>query len=124
MKKEFITAMKKRLEDERDRIVAELNKIGIKDPNASEEDWNARYVDVGSDTADNAYEVDQFATNKSIEHELEKSLRDINKALKRVEDGTYGVCKYCSEEVNEKRLEARPDASSCIACKKTFTRET
>ena len=61
--------------------------------------------------------------DSSLEDTLKKLLRDIHKALKRVEEGTYGTCKYCSREIHEARLRARPASSSCIACKKTLTRD-
>src|SRR5438552_15347194 len=48
----------------------------------------------------------------------EKSFLDkINRALERVDDGTFGVCEQCGEEISIKRLEARPEATLCIRCK-------
>jgi len=123
MNKTFVNKMKKRLTSEKERISAELGKHGTADPDSKGKDWDAKYVDVGADTSDNVFEVDQYGTNLSIEHELEKALRDIEKALVRIDNGTYGICKYCNDGISEARLEARPDASSCIACKKTFTKE-
>ncbi len=41
----------------------------------------------------------------------------IQEALERVEDGTYGFCETCSEEIGAKRLEARPVTTQCIDCK-------
>jgi DnaK suppressor protein len=43
-------------------------------------------------------------------------LRAINAALKRVEDGTYGLCVDCEEPIHEKRLEVDPTARRCIDC--------
>jgi DnaK suppressor protein len=124
MKKTFLNKMTKRLREERDNVVNELSKIGRKDENSkSGSDWNATYSDVGSGTDEDAYEVDRYGTNLGIVNELEKSLRDIEKAIERIEKGDYGVCKYCKENIGEARLEARPDSSSCIKCKKTFTKE-
>ncbi|MBT6254248.1 hypothetical protein HOI83_03410 [Candidatus Uhrbacteria bacterium] len=124
MKKTFLKKMTTRLTAEREKIAAELGKIGKKDQNSKDgADWKATYSDVGSDTAEDAYEVDRYGTNLSIVSELEKSLRDIDKALASIEKGNYGTCKYCEEEIQEARLEARPDSSSCIKCKKTFTKE-
>ena len=57
----------------------------------------------------------------SLEDTLKKLLRDIDKALERMREGTYGTCKYCSKEINEARLQARPASSSCIECKKSLT---
>lgn len=124
MKKDFLKRMTDRLIAERDKITSELNKISKQDTDSKDGvDWNATYSDVGADTEDDVYEVDRFGTNLSIVSELEKSLRDINKAIESIEIGEYGICKYCKEEIQEARLEARPDSSSCIKCKKTFTQE-
>lgn len=42
----------------------------------------------------------------------------INEALKRIDDGTFGICELCGEDISEKRLEARPVTTCCIECKK------
>ena len=48
----------------------------------------------------------------------EKSFLDkIDKALQRIEDGSFGTCEECSEEISVKRLEARPETTLCIRCK-------
>ena len=57
------------------------------------------------------------------EETLEKMLRDVGKSLKRIEEGSYGVCKYCDKPIDEKRLLARPTSSACVECKKTLTDE-
>jgi DnaK suppressor protein len=41
----------------------------------------------------------------------------IKDALTRIEDGTYGVCEECEEEISEARLKARPMTTLCIECK-------
>ena len=48
----------------------------------------------------------------------EKGLLDkIDKAIKRIDDGSFGVCESCAEEISIKRLEARPETTLCIRCK-------
>lgn len=44
-------------------------------------------------------------------------LKKIEKALGRIEDGTFGICERCEEEISLKRLEARPVTTLCIRCK-------
>ena len=44
-------------------------------------------------------------------------LSKIDKALARVETGTFGICEKCEEEISMKRLEARPVTTLCIRCK-------
>ncbi len=46
-----------------------------------------------------------------------KLLRKIEKALQRMEDGTYGYCDECGDEIGFRRLKARPVAELCIDCK-------
>jgi DnaK suppressor protein len=41
----------------------------------------------------------------------------IRNALECIEDGTYGICELCGEEISFKRLEARPVTTKCIECK-------
>lgn len=53
---------------------------------------------------------------KEASRRREQSLRDISKALSRVESGDYGYCEECGEEITEKRLQINPSAHYCIEC--------
>ncbi len=44
-------------------------------------------------------------------------LRKIDKALERIEEGEFGICESCGEDISPKRLEARPVTTLCIRCK-------
>jgi DnaK suppressor protein len=44
-------------------------------------------------------------------------LDKIDQALKRIDDGTFGICETCEEPISVKRLEARPETTLCIRCK-------
>ena len=46
-----------------------------------------------------------------------KLLLKIRDALKRIEDGSFGVCEICGKDISEKRLKARPVTTLCIECK-------
>jgi len=46
-----------------------------------------------------------------------KLIRKIKKALERIENGTFGICESCGEEISIKRLKARPVTTQCIDCK-------
>jgi DnaK suppressor protein len=45
-----------------------------------------------------------------------QQLRRIEEALVRIDDGTFGECEECGEDILEKRLMAKPDATTCIVC--------
>ncbi|MEZ0329341.1 MAG: RNA polymerase-binding protein DksA [Dissulfuribacterales bacterium] len=52
-----------------------------------------------------------------------KLLHKIDKAIERIQNGTYGICESCGEEIGFKRLEARPVTTLCIDCKAKQERE-
>ena len=54
----------------------------------------------------------------------EKSLLSkLDLALKKIDDGTFGICEICEEPIGKKRLEARPETTLCIKCKEDQERE-
>ena len=62
----------------------------------------------------------QFAVARELStRHLEREaslLREVRAALDRIHDGSYGVCLHCEEEISQKRLQAVPWATLCIAC--------
>lgn len=54
-------------------------------------------------------------TTRNLERES-KLLREVRAALVRIEDGLYGTCLHCEEEISSKRLKAVPWTPLCIAC--------
>ena len=107
--------MKAVLEQEQVRLEKELAALGGTD---------VAYPDTGGNSDDdNAAEITEYADEVSLSDRLKTELRDTIKALESIAKGTYGKCKYCGNEIDIKRLEARPTSSSCIDCKKSLTQE-
>lgn len=52
-----------------------------------------------------------------LKHREALFLKKINEAIGRIQEGTFGECENCSEEIELKRLEARPTTTLCIGCK-------
>ena len=81
------------------------------------------------DTNDLPDEMDLASSEylQSFEFRLrgrEKSLLSkLDLALKKIEDGTFGVCEICEDPIGKKRLEARPETTLCIKCKEDQERE-
>lgn len=123
MNQDFINKIKQIVEAEKERLTSELSKFAHRNPQAKETDFAADFQNIGDKEDENASEVANFSDNLSLEEELEKALRDVESAVKAIENGTYGICKYCGQEIDERRLEARPTSTSCIQCKKTLTQE-
>jgi DnaK suppressor protein len=119
MEQEKLQFFKGLLEKRKQEIIDRLDEIGTKAAGA-EINFNADFPDYGDSASveDSASEVSDYTTNLSVEREMEGELRDVEKALKQIGDGTYGVCKYCHKDIEEERLKIRPESTSCVACKK------
>lgn len=111
----FLEKVKEALLKEKSRLAKETAVVGGVDDRA--------FPEYGDGEDDNAREIADFTANKPVEVALENELRDVKKSLKRLEAGTYGICKYCDKPIDEKRLLARPTSSSCVSCKKTVSQE-
>lgn len=107
---------KKRLEDEKTRLEAELLTVGRKNPDR-QGDWEpTEPADLDVDTADEeevAESIGAFEDNAAILTQLERQLLDVNNALKNIENNTYGLCEVCQKEIEMDRLEANPAARTC-----------
>ena len=52
-----------------------------------------------------------------------KELEEINEALKKIEEGNYGICEMCEEKIQEERLKIKPFAKYCIMCREIIEKE-
>ncbi len=111
-----IKEIEKQLLNQKQRILEDLNNFSRKDSHEAD-NMSAKFPEYGDKPDENAQEISDYSTNVMAEKVLEKSLEDVNKALERIKKGTYGICKYCGNSINEKRLLARPTAGACITCK-------
>ncbi len=125
MKPAFFEDMKTALAEEKLRLEAELAGLAHRHHRLGEADqiFAGQTPSFGASEDENASEIAQYSDNLSLEQELESALRDVETATKAVANGSYGVCKYCKQDISEDRLRARPTSTSCIACKKTLTQE-
>lgn len=74
------------------------------------------YAETGTDNFERETALN-IATGES------KRLRDVADALKRIEQGTFGVCEGCEEPIPKKRLEVFPAARYCVTCKSKLEKE-
>ncbi len=108
--------IKKQLLEQRKSVSADLSTMSRPDSHEND-DRSAKFPEYGDKPDENAQEISDYSTNIVTEKVLEKILEDIDKALERIEKGTYGICKYCRQPIAEKRLLARPTAGACVKCK-------
>jgi DnaK suppressor protein len=50
-------------------------------------------------------------------------LKKLDLALRKIEEGSFGICEQCEEPITKKRLEARPETTLCIRCKEDQERD-
>ncbi len=67
------------------------------------------------------YDLASFETERLYEYALKdrerRSIVELIEALKRIDEGIYGICEECGKAISEKRLQAAPAATLCIECK-------
>lgn len=68
------------------------------------------------DWDDQAQERENDEVLVALQRESEEQLARIDRALARIDQGTYGSCTACGESIDEARLGAIPDATECINC--------
>ena len=70
-----------------------------------------------SDGADSATDYNSLETNFSLAAREGKYLVYLEEALKRIKNGTFGICKVCGQLIPKARLLAVPTATKCVNCK-------
>lgn len=115
----FKAAFIKEMNEKLLEMQADLQKkLGLTEADTDEQ--HGTFPDYGDEEDDNVHEIEGFMVNENLKTQYEKELRDVQSALKRMKNGTYGICKYTGEKISEKRLQARPTSSSSVQAKEGF----
>jgi len=97
-------------------LVKELQSIATQTPDTK--DWVAVPITEDSRSADNNLEADgveEWNERRALVGQLETRYRNILLALKKIEEGKYGVCEISGNEIEEVRLNANPAARTNLA---------
>ena len=117
LSKEQVKQLRQLLITERAKLAGEIKAIAqdtAKSPREASGDLSAYTVHM-ADMAADTYERELSMNIVSSEQEL---LYQIDDALKRLDDGSFGVCQQCNQPVSMSRLKAVPYASMCISCQR------
>lgn len=115
--KDQIKQFRQLLITERVKFAKEIKSIAqdtSKSPREASGDLSAYTVHM-ADMAADTYERELSMNIVSSEQEV---LYQIDDALKRIDDGSFGVCQQCNEAISMSRLKAVPYASLCIGCQR------
>ena len=122
MNKRQQDALRKRLEERRAEIesdvsymAAEMRSIGV--------DQDEENGSLGNHIADDGSNVAEAERIVTVSEDLQLILAQVNAALERMSEGTYGTCQRCGKPIGEERLEAFPYVAHCIECQSIIERE-
>jgi len=106
--------LKQKLEEEKALLQKELSDIGSPNP-SNPADWDPKEESHGekADLNMSADIHEDMRERNAISEELEVRLQNVNRALQKMEGGTYGTCEISGEKIEEDRLEANPAARTC-----------
>lgn len=120
MDKQKINHFKQRLYEERENInrnIERLNEdigfhVSLKEGISELSSYDNHPADIGTET----FETEK---NLGLRSHHTTHLRMVNDALKKIEQGKYGVCELCGKDIKDERLEVIPYATTCVSCEES-----
>jgi len=107
--KKMIAKRKGEVLDNINHISADTLKQSQKDASGDISGYTYHMADVATDTYDREFSLGIASNERELIYELDD-------ALKRIEEGTYGVCEDCKDLITKTRLKALPYARLCVKC--------
>ncbi len=108
MRKDLLKKFRKKFEEQKKNLLFN-DKVMREDFQVNQDD---RYDDIDQASSD----VEQSLRMRLRNREL-LLVKKIDEAIERIDEGTFGECESCEEDIEIRRLEARPTATLCIQCK-------
>lgn len=96
-------------------MAKEIRSIGV-----DQDDENGSLGNHMADDGSNVSEAERLVT---ISEDFQNLIGQIDSALERMEEGSYGTCLRCGKPIGEERLEAFPYVAYCIECQSIIERE-
>lgn len=113
--REALLQRKQELEEEISEFQQEIVELG--------DDQEQERGTGGNHFADDASSLGEQQTISTIGDNFKEQLQLVEDALKRMDEGTYGICQRCGKQIPMERLEALPYAAFCIECKTYLERQ-
>src|SRR5262245_35868367 len=107
-----LAEIKRRLEAERDRLRGEIDEVAAR-PATFSAAVDSYYGNHLADTATDIFEEEKAL---ALEAHLNGLLGQVEAALERIANGSYGICENCDEPIDPERLDALPYATTCLSC--------
>ncbi len=100
------------LTNDRAKVLHQLHELGADDAGnlTGDVDYGDAFADAGAATAERTETI-------GIVRTLKKRLDEVDRALGKIDDGTFGVCIICGKDIGAARMEFRPTSVRCVECK-------
>ena len=105
--------LRQRLKEERERLNKQLEQLQASGPSISE----AREGSPFGKKEEGATETFELEKRMALEKRMKESLSEVEHALHKFEQGTYGLCDVCGQPIDMARLEVLPQVTLCLNCK-------
>lgn len=112
MTKDDLKIYEAKLTVERSRIMKEIEK----------EDRPVNFGDDADHFEEEADEAEDLGNRLAVEHDLKIRISEIDAALNRIRQGTYGKCERCGAEISKAILDLTPESALCQNCKRADSR--
>jgi len=110
---DVLNELRKHLEDEKKRTSDRIAQLSAQDPFSDPDRTNDNAASDSEASEESSH--DRFA---AMVEELKSRLADIDAALGRIADGTYGYCTNCKKMIDTDRLAILPTATLCLTCER------
>lgn len=107
---------RQRLEKERESLVSEISRLekdclykSQREASGDLSGYSFHMADMGTDNFTRDLNLELATVEQKILYEVEK-------AMERLEEGSFGVCQQCKKKINQQRLDAIPYARMCMSC--------
>lgn len=115
----FVEQQRRRLEELKEELLRMRRGMEEDERDRSEDEQDFTEHDSG----DQSQQMFTREMDATIGEQMERRVEDVERALEKVEEGTYGVCDETGEEIAKGRLEAMPEAIRTVEAQQRFERE-
>ena len=114
----FVAQQKQRLQDLKEELLRVRRGMEEDERQRSEEERDTQL-----DSGDMSQEMFTREMDATIGEQVERRLKDVDRALQKIEEGTYGICDDTGEPIPKGRLEAVPEAIRTVEAQQRYERE-
>lgn len=114
--KRLVTTLRKQLEREREELLSQASEL---EADFADESWKQPRSDDDAEAGSAVFERERLM---SLAVNARRQVEQIDTALGRMDDGTFGTCTTCGQRIPNERLEARPQALDCMDCRRRAER--